>query len=137
MDAKSMVLKIDKKIEILKPPGKNIFGGSKNIFWSKIIRAVVVVQLHVPLTSNVIPFCLAAIGMQSRTCLLLALKHFYYYFIEHWGARIVEWYHTWRWTLVHCTTPWALSLRRGDNKLIISSSTTSTLYKKMQWRKRD
>ena len=32
---------------------------------------------------------------------------------------IAEWDHTWLWTLVCCTIPWALRLRLSDNKLFI------------------
>ena len=35
------------------------------------------------------------------------------------GTWIAEWCHTWLWTLVQYTMPWAVSLHLGDNKLFI------------------
>ena len=33
------------------------------------------------------------------------------------GAWIAEWYHTWLWTSVYCTMPWAGILSLGDDQL--------------------
>ena len=33
------------------------------------------------------------------------------------GAWIVEWYHTWLLSMVHCAMPWALNSSLGDDKL--------------------
>ena len=50
------------------------------------------------------------------------------------GAWIAEWYHTWLWTLVHFTTPWAVSLHTlvTANSLLYPS-TTSTLFHDSIW----